>query len=206
MKQITISNYTDEEIILLKKWSEMAKNYYLLHDKAYIEYQKKNYKLTIPVIILSTLSGTASFTLNTFPENIRSYVPLIIGGINIFVGILQTMTQFLQINEMTAFHKRSSISYQILSRNIITELSLPINERTYTAKDFIIICKKELDKIIEQSPNIPTYISKNLDELIKNDKMSENIFDNIYELHKDKIIDTDNNSLNNYNEINQSIV
>jgi hypothetical protein len=191
----------------------MAKNYYLLHDRSYLEYQKKNYMFTIPVIILSTLSGTASFTLNTFPENIRSYIPLIIGGVNIFVGILQTMTQFMQINELTGYHKKASINYQILSRNIITELALPINERTYNAKDFIMICKKELDKIIEQSPNIPLYIAKNLDELIENDNMSENIFDNIYELHINKInhidIATNINESNNTNdniEINSEIV
>ncbi len=187
------TDYTNEEIILLKKWSEIAKNYHLLHERSHLEYQKKNYKLIIPVIILSTLSGTASFTLNTFPENIRSYVPLIIGGVNIFVGILQTLTQFMQINELVGYHKNASISYQILSRNIITELTLPINERTHNPKDFIIICKKELDRIIEKSPNIPLYITKNLDKLIENDKMNENIFDNIYKNHLKKTNNTENN-------------
>ena len=167
-------NYTPVEVKLLEKWGKSAKNYFLLHDKAHNEYMKKNYGLTIPVIILSTLSGTASFSIQSFPESIRGYVPMMIGGINIFVGILQTMTQFMKINELVSEHRIAAINFDKFSRNIMAELSLPENERTYSGKDFVHICRKEMDRIIEQSPIIPERILSNLEALIKSDTITNN--------------------------------
>jgi len=166
--------YTKVEVELLEKWGKSAKNYFLLHDKAYNEYVKRNYSLTIPVIILSTLSGTASFSIQSFPESIRSYVPMMIGGINIFVGILQTMTQFMKVNEMVSEHRIAAINFDKFSRNITAELSLPENERSYSGKDFVHFCRKEMDRIIEQSPVIPEHILCNLERIIKNDTITNN--------------------------------
>jgi hypothetical protein len=166
--------YTSFEIDLLEKWCKCAKSFYLLHDKSHNEYVIKNYGLTIPVIILSTLSGTASFSIQSFPESLRSYIPMIIGGVNIFVGILQTMTQFMKINELVSEHRTAAINFDKFARNITAELALPENERTYSGKDFVHICRKEMDRIIEQSPIIPQHILSNLDNLIKNDTISNN--------------------------------
>lgn len=168
------NSYTPFEVELLEKWCKSAKNYFLLHDKSHNEYVKKNYGFTIPVIILSTLSGTASFSIQSFPDSIRSYVPMMIGGINIFVGILQTMSQFMKINELLSEHRNAAINFDKFSRNIIAELSLPENERSYSGKDFIHICRKEMDRIIEQSPIIPEHIIGNLEHLIQSDTITNN--------------------------------
>jgi hypothetical protein len=182
------NKYTIEETELLKKWSNIAKNYSLLHHRAFLEYQNKNYSMAIPIIIMSTLSGTASFSINHFPLEYQRYVPLAIGGINIFVGILQTMIQFFKINEFINDHKKASIEFEKYSRNIIAELILPEHERTYSGTEFIHICKKEIDRIIEQSPSVPLHILNNLDNIIKNDFISNNSIKNIVdESYYDKI-------------------
>jgi hypothetical protein len=80
---------------------------------------------------------------------------MVIGGVNIFVGILQTITQFLRVNELTESHRVASISYGKFARNITTELSLPPNNRSYNGIDFIQMCRTEMDRLIEQSPIIP---------------------------------------------------
>lgn len=147
--------WNDSEVQILKKWGEIASSYRLLHDRAFREFQVKSYGLTIPVIILSTLSGTASFTIQSFPESIQTYVPMVIGGVNICVGIIQTVSQFLRVNELTESHRVASISYGKFSRNIVTELSLPPKERTYNGIDFVQVCRTEMDRLIEQSPIIP---------------------------------------------------
>jgi hypothetical protein len=188
--------YTTFEIELLEKWGKSAKNYFLLHDKAHNEYVKKNYSLTIPVIILSTLSGTASFSIQSFPESIRSYVPMMIGGINIFVGILQTMTQFMKVNELVSEHRIAAINFDKFSRNITAELSLPENERSYSGKDFVHTCRKEMDRIIEQSPVIPEYILSNLENLIQNDTITNN---------QNKIVGYTTNNTSNTDYINLNI-
>ena len=147
--------WNDSEVQILKKWGEIASSYRLLHDRAFREFQVKSYGLTIPVIILSTLSGTASFTIQSFPASLQTYVPMVIGGVNICVGIIQTVSQFLRVNELTESHRVASISYGKFSRNIVTELSLPPKERTYNGIDFVQVCRTEMDRLIEQSPIIP---------------------------------------------------
>lgn len=63
--------WNDSEVQLLKKWGEIAASYRLLHDEAFRDYQIKSYGLTIPVIILSTLSGTASFSISSFQHHYK---------------------------------------------------------------------------------------------------------------------------------------
>ena len=147
--------WNDSEVQLLKKWGEVASSYRLLHDRAFRIFQLKSYGLTIPVIILSTISGTASFSISSFPQDLQLYVPMVIGGVNIFVGILQTITQFLRVNELTESHRVASITYGKFARNITTELSLPPNNRSYNGIDFVQMCRTEMDRLIEQSPIIP---------------------------------------------------
>jgi hypothetical protein len=99
---------------------------------------------------------------------------MMIGGINIFVGILQTITQFMKVNEMVSEHRIAAINFDKFSRNITAELSLPENERSHSGKDFVHFCRKEMDRIIEQSPVIPENILCNLEKIIKNDTITNN--------------------------------
>lgn len=156
--------WNDSEVQILKKWGEIASSYRLLHDRAFREFQVKSYGLTIPVIILSTLSGTASFTIQSFPASLQAYVPMVIGGVNICVGIIQTVSQFLRVNELTESHRVASISYGKFSRNIVTELSLPPKERTYNGIDFVQVCRTEMDRLIEQSPIIPMQLLRDFEK------------------------------------------
>jgi hypothetical protein len=155
--------WNDSETNILKRWGEISASYRLLHDRAFREFQRKSYSLTIPVIIMSTLSGTASFAVKSFPEEYQVFVPMVIGGINIIVGIIQTITQFLRVNELTEAHRVASCSYGKFSRNIVTELSLPPCERSYSGLDYIRLCRSEMDRLIEQSPIIPMHILSDFD-------------------------------------------
>jgi hypothetical protein len=167
--------WNDSEVDILKKWGEIASSYRFLHDRAFRIFQVKNYLFTIPVIILSTISGTASFTIQSFPVSLQTYVPMAIGGVNLFVGILQTIAQFLRVSELAESHRVASISYGKFARNVTTELSLPPNNRSYNGIDFVQICRTEMDRLVEQSPIIPLNIlyqfdqDKRFDEITKPD-------------------------------------
>jgi hypothetical protein len=187
------------DIELLRKWAKISAIYYILHDKAYQTYHSRNSLFSIPVIILSTISGTVSFSINSFPVWFQVYMPMIIGGINLFVGILQTISEFLKINNLANSHRIASIQYDKFSRNIITELALPENERTHTNAEFLIICKNEMDKMIEQGPNLPGSYIRGIKNMLfyentvdvndilkyKYKKTVENFsFDNIYPISR----------------------
>jgi hypothetical protein len=87
-----------------------------------------------------------------------------IGGVNLFVGILQTIAQFLRVSELAESHRVASISYGKFARNVTTELSLPPNNRSYNGIDFVQICRTEMDRLVEQSPIIPLDILYNFDK------------------------------------------
>ena len=53
------------------------------------------------------------------------------------------------------------------SRNISVELSLPKDERSASGRDFVAQCRMELDRLIEQSPNVPLHIVKTFGKLFE---------------------------------------
>ena len=46
---------------ILKNWSEIGSSYRYLHDKSFNKYERCNMCFSLPVIILSTLTGVANF-------------------------------------------------------------------------------------------------------------------------------------------------
>jgi hypothetical protein len=115
-------------------------------------------RFTLPVIVLSTITGTANFAQEQFPENLRGMVPSVIGGLNLIAGLVATIMQFLKINELMENHKAAALSFGLLSRNIRLELALAREERTTDGLEFVTRCKNEYDRLIEQSPSIPSTI------------------------------------------------
>ena len=106
-------------------------------------YKKLSMRFTLPVIVLSTITGTANFAQEQFPESIRPMVPSVIGGMNLIAGLIATIMQFLKINELMENHKAAALSYGLLSRNIRLTLALAREERNQDGLDFVTSCKTE---------------------------------------------------------------
>ena len=111
----------------------------------------------MPVIILSTITGTANFAQSSFPDSVKPYAPSLIGTLNLVAGLITTVSQFLRVSELLEGHKVASLAFGKLSRNIAVELSLPVNERTANGTSFLSTCRVELDKLIEQSQSTVSY-------------------------------------------------
>jgi hypothetical protein len=147
-----------QQQIILKKWGEIGSSYRYLHDKAFMYYSKQNFRFALPVIVLSTITGTANFAQKSFPASTQDYVPLFIGFLNLTAGLITTVAQFLRVSELLEGHRSASLAYSKFSRNIAVELSLPVKQRTMDGSTFIKNCRQEIDRLIEQSPNIPQNI------------------------------------------------
>ena len=150
----------DQQENILKKWVEIGSSYRFMHDRAYLKFEQQNLRFALPVIVLSTITGTANFAQASFPESWQSYVPLFAGFLNLSASLITTIAQFLRVSELLEGHRAASIAYSKFSRNISVELSLPKDERSASGRDFISQCRMELDRLIEQSPNIPLEIVK----------------------------------------------
>lgn len=162
--------HTQQEKVL-QDWGEAAACYRYMNYQAFLMFQKLSMRFTLPVIVLSTITGTANFAQEQFPESIRSAVPAIIGGLNLIAGIIATIMQFLKINELMESHRSASQLYGKLSRRIRLELNLPLVNRSSDGSEMVHDCQQEMDRLIEQSPPIPKKILVAFDKEFPDDNI-----------------------------------
>ncbi|ADQ91109.1 hypothetical protein MpV1_186c [Micromonas sp. RCC1109 virus MpV1] len=143
---------------VLRQWGEASACYRYMHHRGFLLYKRLSLRFNLPVIVLSTVTGTANFAQTSFPASVRSTVPSIIGGMNLIAGLIATIMQFLKINELRENHRTAALAHGALSRNIRLQLSLPREERKKEGLKFVEECKAEYDRLIEQSPPIPKNI------------------------------------------------
>jgi hypothetical protein len=165
--------WKEEEEILLKDWADKAQCYELLHSKSHAIYKKKHAYFVIPVIIISTLTGTANFAQDKVAESKRNIFVMITGGFNIAAAIISTIGQFLKISEMNEGHRVASYSWGKFYRNIRTELAKHPLDRT-NPSDMLSMAKEEYDRLLELSPMIPKKIIKEFNTIfLKNNDIAK---------------------------------
>ena len=147
------AEWNEQHEKILVEWADKAICYRWLHSKSRIKYNTKNTWFTIPVIIMSTLTGTANFAIDRIPEEYKGWYTVGVGSINIFAGILTTIQQFLKIPELNEAHRTSSISWDKFYRNIKLELAKSREERML-AFQMLKMSKEEFDRLMETSPPI----------------------------------------------------
>ena len=156
-------SWNDQHENILRQWGEAAACYRFMNHRAYLLYKTLSMRFTLPVIVLSTVTGTANSAQTSFPEGMRPIVPSVIGGMNLIAGLIATIMQFLKINELMENHRTAALSYGLLSRNIRLMLALPREERRKDGLKFVEECKAEYDRLIEQSPAVPINIIKDFE-------------------------------------------
>jgi len=147
-----------QQELILKQWGEAAACYRYIHFQAFQAYQKKYMRATLPVIVLSTLTGTANFAMSDVPEDLKQTAQQTIGAANLIAGLIATISTFLKLSENTEAHKAAAFLFGKFSRKIRLELALPLKDRTKDGLVMIDECKAEFDRMLEQQPDIPKRI------------------------------------------------
>jgi hypothetical protein len=170
------TDWTPDHETILVEWADKAMCYRWLHTRANAMYSSLNAWYTVPVIIISTLTGTANFAQDRVPANYQGVFVMFVGAFNILAGIISTIQQFLKITQLNESHRVSSIAWDKFYRNIKIELAKHPNERMH-AVQMIKMSKEEYDRLMETSPNIPAEIilmfktsfqnSENYDDIVK---------------------------------------
>jgi hypothetical protein len=158
MKQIA-EEWKDEHENILTEWAEKAMCYRWLHHRSHMSYRQKNAMYTIPVIVISTLTGTANFALDRFSSTAQQWAVMVIGALNISAGIISTVSQFLKISEINEGHRVASIAWDKFYRNIKLELNKAPKERRHPL-EMLKLSKEEYDRLTETSPMIQDNIIK----------------------------------------------
>jgi len=181
-------DWTQEHEQILIEWADKAMCYRWLHSKSNGLYSSLNAWYTIPVIVISTLTGTANFAQNRVPIEYQNYFAMVVGGFNILGGIISTIQQFLKITQLNESHRVSSIAWDKFYRNVKIELAKHPSERIQPGQ-MLKMSKEEFDRLMETSPNIPDKII----QVFKTSFKHSDAFDKIVK-HEicDVLVSTDN--------------
>ena len=90
------NGWTQSLEILVAEWADKASCYRWMHDKASGRFGSSNLWMTFPVILLSTITGTASFGINgLLPSDdpiYAKYAGAAIGVVSLFTALIQTIS------------------------------------------------------------------------------------------------------------------
>ena len=137
---------------------EKCLSYGWLHDKAAKKYNTLDTIINIPVIVLSTVTGSASIGSQSLFSG-SSVAPVIIGLVSLFVGVLNTLGSYFTWAKRSENHRLSSIAYNKHHNFIRIELSLPRDQRLRPEETLKMI-KEGLDRLNETAPEIPNDVIK----------------------------------------------
>lgn len=164
--------WKEEEEIILRDWADKAQCYEVLHYKSYLKYKTKNTYYVVPVIIISTLTGTANFAQDRVGPEYQNAFVMATGSLSIIAAIVTTISQFLKISELNEGHRIASLSWGKFYRNIRTELAKHPLDRVNPI-DMLKMLKEEFDRLVEISPNIPKNIIEEFNNKFKTNDISK---------------------------------
>jgi hypothetical protein len=142
---------------LMAEWSDIAMCYRWLHDNSNKIFHTKTLNISLPVIFLSMISGFSNVGVQAIleSEEAKKYASFAIAAVSLIAGGLTTVGDRLRYAQLEESHRVAAISWGKFQRLIAVELALNPNERM-DSFDFLKICRGELDRMIEQSPPIPS--------------------------------------------------
>lgn len=158
-RQLVIEWTPDHENILIE-WADQAMCYRWLHSEAHAYFSFQNSCYTLPVIVISAVTGTANLAQGQVPAQYQDYYLNVVGFFNIVASIITIIQQYYKITQLTESHRVSNIAWDKFQRNIKIELAKHPDERMAVIQ-MIKICKEEFDRLMETSPMIPKFIVNN---------------------------------------------
>lgn len=127
-----------------------------LHRKAESLTSTYNTYVQVPVIVLSTLAGTASVGSETLFGS-GNQASIAIGLVSIGIGILNTLGGFFAFAKRSEAHRIAHLNYSKLASKISIELSLPRQERM-KAESILLHIRETIERMAETTPQLPNSI------------------------------------------------
>lgn len=170
VKKKFMNGWTRELEDLMADWADKAACYRWMHEKTSTYCQEKDNYFNYPIIILSGLTASANFALNSIvgdDKEMQKWAQIGLGGASLITGILQTFMNKLGYAKNTEAHRVAGISWGKFNRQLCIEMNLHPDERM-DSTNFLKMFRIELDRLIEQSPSIPELVIKQFNNIFKN--------------------------------------
>jgi hypothetical protein len=152
-----VIHWSNQLETLIAREAEKCRGLAWIHQRAELQQTYRNNMVQIPVIILSTLAGTASVgSTALFPDNAQ-VASIIIGGISIAVGVMNTLANYYSFAKRSEAHRIAYIQYSKLFSQISIELSLPRNERA-DPPILLKLIRDTMERLSETTPSPPVSI------------------------------------------------
>ena len=157
------SEWCEKQEKLLVKWAEKAAGYRWLHNHARLVYKKQNNWLAYPSIVIASITGVGGFAVlnpsgnHDVSSETKTRIMIVqyfFAFLNVIAGILSSISKFSQSLPLSEAHSTMCIQWSKLYRFIDMELSLDVKHRMDVV-EFIMKCKEEYDKLLDDSPDIP---------------------------------------------------
>ncbi len=129
------------------------------HQRAEMLYSIRRTFIDLPVIVLSSVTGFLSVGSSSMFKGQEMQASMALGGVSLFVSILNTMGSYFGWSRLAEAHRISAIHYSKLYRFISVEMALPREERA-SPSEFLKYTKEQYDRLSEISPLLPDLIIK----------------------------------------------
>jgi SMODS and SLOG-associating 2TM effector domain family 4 len=151
---------TTEE--LLQDWYRRARENQFAHYEALKPLASANYKLGIPVAILSALVGTSIFA--TLQHETAIGFRIGVGFVSVLAAVLASIQTFLRFTERAEKHRAAAARYGALRRELEAVISKggPFEDKVVQG------LREKLDAISSESLEIPESIWKKTESLLEN--------------------------------------
>jgi hypothetical protein len=154
---------------LLNNWYRRLRESQFSHYESAKAFDRMNYWLGIPSVILSTLVGTSIFaTLGEADESIGKGAKLMVGLVSVVAATLAGLQTFLKFSERAEKHRAVAARYGALRREI-EEMRL-LEESL--SRESITPVRESIDRLAEEAPNVPTRVWVKTQKLLSSSKSS----------------------------------
>jgi hypothetical protein len=154
---------------------QLAKEYMDL----YVVTHRFQTKLRIPSIIMSSVSGIASFGSSGFGDVAQRYISISVGVVNVCIAIIQTYESYLKVGEVVSKSLACSSAFKKLADSIYCETFIPVADRSANGVTFLRDCFTRYQTILDQSPPLEFHGRSSSDTLKKAQSIMETISDEI---------------------------
>ena len=144
-----------------------------LHMKQHLSYRSRNQWYTLPVVVLSVLSGSGNFISESFEKVlVKKYMILGIGLLSIFTSVISAISHHLKLAELSEANRIASLTWGKYYSRLKFQLSLQRKDRE-SCYDFMNSAFAEYNRMFEISPIL-------LEKFIKHvkKKLKKRTFDN----------------------------
>ena len=127
------------------------------HTSAAQFYNRLHYFLGVPVVVFSSVVGTAAFA--SLHREANDELRLVAGIISVVSAILASLQTFLGFGERSEKHRSLGVGYEKVRKEIEEIQRLPIHLRG-SVKVQLDSLRQKMDALGDGSPDVPNYVHR----------------------------------------------